>query len=271
MAVIERILFDLEVSSRHANSIDEAVDTFAFGVGKVVARLRLEIDVARESRDLYRNKRDQLREELQRKESFRSVSSNNSSGLPTPVSTSEDSTRARDDVSLQYAALACQPELLDDDPQPPPLSPRSGLAGPFRRSVASAAQRSGNRPLSPRAQPAQAAPAVAVPSKPSRANKAEIKPNVSPAPNAPVQAQAKMLPVSSSPSPPVKPTKAAKQDLQPRPAVRAVAQQHYMEFKLPGTYVDLDLDLSRNTMYGHFDRGEVESQFGEFPDDVEEE
>lgn len=256
MAMIEQILFELELSSRQAPTVDAAIDMFAFGVGKVVARLRLEVDVARESRDVYRNKRDQLREELTRKESLRSLpSSNESSSVLTPASTS---TSQGGPDPVQYSALACQPELLDDDP-PAPTSPRA-LAAPFRRSVASAQRASS--PLSPRLQPA---PAGAVPSKPSRANKAEIK--HSPAPSAP--AMTKILPTSSnnnSPAPPAKPTKAAKQDLLPRPARVA---GHYQEF-IPaaagrgGTYVDLD--LPKNTMeYGQFD--EQQSEFGEFPQD----
>lgn len=258
MAVIEMILIDLESTSREASTVDEAVDIFARGVAKVVARLRLEVDVARESRDMYRTKRDQLRDALTRKESARSLLPE-SDGVPSAASTPDYSSSARSEVPVQYAALACLPELLDDDPP--------ALAAPFRRSAAPV-QRSG-QPLSPRLQPAP------VPSKPSRANKAEIRPPIAPAP---VVAN----------SPPVKPTKAAKQNLRPTPAPaaakaagRAVAQ-HYQEIILPETaagpsqypYVELGLfevepDLPSKTLeYGGFE--EQQSEFGEFPVDAEE-
>lgn len=260
MKVIETVLADLEASSRQQADVNAAVDHFAAGVGKVITRLRLEIDVARESRDKYRVKRDQLRDELARSSSLPSLSSQRSLSSSAPMSA--DSTRSSD---VQYAALACQPELLDAEVSVS-VSPRQ--QGPFRISSLRSPRPQSPPMQKPKSQPS---PVVAspVPAKPSRANKpVAAAPAVIGAASQPPVKPAIASPRSLHPShAPAKPTKAAKPALNPAaPAIVKAPNAPYVEFVFPG---DRDRDRNRNsdshqTMYGGFD-GDGQSEFGEFP------
>jgi hypothetical protein len=259
MKVIETVLADLELTSRLQADVNSAVDYFAAGVGKIVTRLRLEIDVARESRDNYRVKRDLLREELARSSSQQSLSSQRSLASSAPMS---DSTRS----DVQYAALSCQPEFLDGEVS---VSPRAAPQGPFRIASLRSPQPQ-SPPIQkpkPQSSPVVAAAVVAspVPAKPSRAN----KPAAAPAPiaaSSPTVKPAVVSPRSLHPSQaPAKPTKVAKPMLNSQaPATVKAPNASYVEFVFPG---DRERDRnsdSHQTMYGGFgDDGQ--SEFGEFP------
>jgi hypothetical protein len=84
MAVIDNVLLELETSSMQKASIELAVKHFAGGAKKVAARLRMEVDAARELRDSYKQQRDQLREELERLKLQLSL-------RPSPTTSSTDS------------------------------------------------------------------------------------------------------------------------------------------------------------------------------------
>jgi hypothetical protein len=141
MAVIDNVLVELETLSMQKANIETAVKHFANGTRKIVARMRMEVDAARELRDSYKTQRDQLREELERtklamsmrvpsgdapaverSQSMRAVRSNANAELAH--SQSERALSARTDSSR--AAMSA------NSPAPSSASPSSPRSSPFR-------------------------------------------------------------------------------------------------------------------------------------------
>lgn len=177
MAVIDSVLLELETLSMQKATIETAVRHFASGTKKVVARLRMEIDAARELRDSYKSQRDQLREQLEQAKlqlAMRTPPAAPSSSSPTPTSTAVErsqsqravrsNSHAMAELSLSDRALSARKFSAPIDPAPSPafgsVSPR---ASPFRTSARSAVP---HESAPPPTKPVRAAPNAVPPASP---------------------------------------------------------------------------------------------------------
>lgn len=64
MRTLDRVVDEVTQLAQKAASKDEAITTLKHGMTKVINRLRYEIDVAREARDVYKAQRDSLRDDV---------------------------------------------------------------------------------------------------------------------------------------------------------------------------------------------------------------
>lgn len=142
MRTLDRVVDEVTQLAQKATTKDEAITTLKHGMAKVINRLRYEIDVAREARDVYKAQRDSLREDVSALKSACRCGAGSAIPDPVPLNVGGGgSFRSSAPPSKPASSIKKALPIVPTVASPPPLStsPRGGppMRSPFS-SVTSA-------------------------------------------------------------------------------------------------------------------------------------